>query len=58
MSEEAVSEADCAVCGRWPRSLRPCMRMGIDTLPVQEELCDRCVEAFWANLLAEERRKH
>ena len=58
MSEEAVSEADCAVCGRWPRSLRPCMRMGIDTLPVKEELCDRCVEAFWANLLAEERRKH
>jgi hypothetical protein len=44
-----ASEDDCAVCGPWPRALRSTMRRAVNVLP-KEAVCDRCLEAFWANV--------
>ena len=38
-----VSEDDCVVCGHWPAADRRSMRLLIDTLPMREEVCDRCL---------------
>jgi hypothetical protein len=47
--EPSVSEDDC-VCGHWPEADRSSMRILIDRLPLQEEVCDECSVAFWRNI--------
>ena len=49
--EPPTSEDDCAVCGQWPPADRRSMRLLIDTLPMQEAVCDRCLMAFWRNCI-------
>jgi len=49
--EPPTSEDDCAVCGQWPAADRRSMRLLIDTLPMQEAVCDRCLMAFWRNCI-------
>ena len=64
--EPSVSEDDCVVCGHWPEADRSSMRVLIDRLPLQEEVCDECQVAFWRNIgfldellfMAGQRTKH
>lgn len=49
--------ASCAVCGRWPKALRPTMRPAIDQLPLREQVCAKCVAAFWANITTKAKRQ-
>jgi hypothetical protein len=50
MSEDRLSEDDCAVCGRWPPALRPTMRDAIFRVPLHEPVCDDCMVAFVTNV--------
>jgi uncharacterized membrane protein len=50
MSEDRLSEDDCAVCGSWPFALRATMRDAIFRIPLKEPICDDCVVAFWDNV--------
>ena len=49
MDEDNVTEAQCSVCGPWPKSLRPTMREAIDTIPLHEPVCDQCLGALFEN---------
>ena len=48
---------DCVVCGGWPSTLRPSMRTAVNVLPLQGLVCDRCFQAFWANITAAAKAK-
>jgi hypothetical protein len=50
-NDEAISESDCVVCGKWPEKDRWALREMIDTLPLQEieQICDGCLTTFWHN---------
>jgi hypothetical protein len=58
MSEDRLSEDDCAICAKWPSALRPTMRDAIFHIPLKP-ICDDCVVAFWDNVWkrSEARRK-
>jgi hypothetical protein len=43
------TEAECAVCGRWPSTLRPAMRNAIDRLPFRKPVCEGCMVALARN---------
>jgi hypothetical protein len=49
--------AVCAICGRWPKALRPAMRPAINVLPLQEPVCAECMKAFWADITTKTRAK-
>jgi hypothetical protein len=50
MSEDYVSEGQCTLCSRmWP-SEREAFRAGLDTLPIDEPVCNACLMAFWRNM--------
>jgi hypothetical protein len=50
MSEDRLSEDDCAVCGSWPSALRPAVRDAIFRIPLKQLIYDDCVVAFWDNV--------
>lgn len=39
-------EDNCTICGHWPPSLRPIMRLAITKLPPKKPVCDECLQAF------------
>ena len=46
-----ATEDQCAVCGRWPRALRPVMREIIEQVPLREPTCEPCIVALCVNFL-------
>jgi len=46
----SVDKEHCALCARMWRSEREAFRANLDTLPVNEPICDACLMAFWQNL--------
>jgi len=50
-TDDDVREDDCALCAGWPTGLRPVLRTAIDSVPLSKPVCDRCEEAFWANVV-------
>jgi hypothetical protein len=54
MSEEAerVTDANCVLCRDHNPNQRIAMRAGLIEIPLREPVCDECMEAFSANLLA------
>jgi hypothetical protein len=49
---EHVTEADCVLCRDLVASQRIAMRAELLEIPLREPVCDQCMEAFSANLLA------
>ncbi|MBV9565194.1 MAG: hypothetical protein JOY90_32795 [Bradyrhizobium sp.] len=45
-----VDEDHCALCSRLWRSERDAFRANLDTLPLNEPVCNACLLAFWRNL--------
>jgi hypothetical protein len=45
-----VDKEHCALCSRVRRGEREAFRANLDTLPVNEPICDACLMAFWRNL--------
>jgi hypothetical protein len=56
-TSRVAREDDCAVCGAWPRTLRSTMRCAVNVLPLREQVCGKCFEAFWTNITAKTRAK-
>ena len=52
MSEDRLSEDDCAVCAKGPPALRATMRDAIFRIPLKP-ICDDCVIEFWDNVWAD-----
>jgi hypothetical protein len=52
MSDESVPEADCALCGHLDPVQRLALRADLLVIPLRDPVCDRCVEAFTANLFS------
>lgn len=52
--DEFVSEDDCILCGHWPAADRWALREMTDRLPLKEleQICAKCIEAFWTNCVA------
>jgi hypothetical protein len=50
VDEPSVSEDDCAVCGHWPAADREAMRLLIDGMPLQDDVCDACQWEFWRKI--------
>jgi hypothetical protein len=48
--EPSISEDDCAVCGHWPAADREAMRLMIDRISLQDDVCDECSVAFFRNI--------
>jgi hypothetical protein len=44
-----VAFAICAVCGKWPVTLRQTMRDAITAIPADKPVCYACILAFRAN---------
>lgn len=51
LTDDEVREDDCALCAQWSAGLRPVLRTAIDSVPLAKPVCDRCQEAFWANVV-------
>ncbi len=50
MSEDYVSEDQCALCSRiWP-SERPAFRAHLDEIPLNETVCNACLMAWARNV--------
>jgi hypothetical protein len=47
---DRVDEEHCLLCSRVPPSEREAFRISLDTLPLDEPVCDECLMAFWRNL--------
>jgi hypothetical protein len=59
MSDDNISEEDCAVCRDWPAKDRWALRQMINRMPLQEEVCVECQMAFWRSVgLFNEPTKH
>ena len=48
--EPSVSEDACSVCGQWPAADREAMRTLIDSMPLQDDVCDACQLEFWRGI--------
>ena len=40
----------CVICGDWPPKLQARMRKWITGIPLQQEVCEECLMAWWASL--------
>ena len=40
----------CVVCSHWPEADRLALREMLNTMPLHDEVCVECQEAFWRNL--------
>jgi hypothetical protein len=50
MDEAPVAPDDlCVICARWPAALREAMRFAILELPMDDPVCDLCLEALAEN---------
>jgi hypothetical protein len=47
---DIADKTDCLLCSRVPPSEREAFRASLDTLPLDEPVCDECLMAFWRNL--------
>jgi hypothetical protein len=45
------NEDDCLVCGYWPEADRASMRAMIDSIPLADEVCEKCHKAWWQNCI-------
>src|SRR5258705_4313957 len=47
-------DLDCVICGRWPEHDRELMRrFCCIAIPLREEVCDKCIEAFFVYMTKE-----
>ena len=44
-----VDEKDCLLCSHVPPKERDAFRGSLDTMPLDEPVCDACAMAFWRN---------
>ncbi len=44
-----VMPDECVICGNWPEPDRWVRREMIDELPLEDNVCDECLKAFWKN---------
>jgi len=50
MSEDYVSEDQCALCSRIRPSERPAFRDHLDEIPLKETICNACLMAWARNV--------
>ena len=50
MSEDYVSEDQCALCSRMWASERLAFRASLDTIPTNEPICNACLMAWARNI--------
>ncbi len=54
MSDDTITEANCALCHNLDPTQRSAMRADLIVIPLAdiEHICDPCMEAFTANLFS------